>query len=171
MIAHDISSGGVRAGLRAGIDGLAHAAYVDAATARQMRASGMFVIPTLASLVGEDTSAASRELVESVRRMHNAGVTLVFGTDGGVLPHGRNAQEFIAMARAGVQPLQAIRTATINAASSLGIADSVGVVEPGKIADLIAVEGDPLVDLTALQRVRVVLQRGRVVPMKAGAPN
>ena len=168
VIAHDISQGGVRAALRAGVDGLAHAAYVDAATARQMRANGMFVIPTLASLVGDDTSSASRELVEAVRRMHNAGARLVFGTDGGVLPHGQNAQEFLAMTRAGVQPIEAIRAATVNAASAFGLADSVGVLAPGMVADLIAVEGDPLTDLTALQRVRFVMSRGLVVPGKVG---
>ena len=168
VIAHDISQGGVRAALRAGVDGLAHAAYVDAATARQMRANGMFVIPTLASLVGDDTSSASRELVEAVRRMHNAGARLVFGTDGGVLPHGQNAQEFLAMTRAGVQPIEAIRAATVNAASAFGLADSVGVLAPGMVADLIAVEGDPLTDLTALQRVRFVMSRGLVMPGKVG---
>ena len=168
VIAHDISLGGVRAALRAGVDGLAHAAYVDAATARQMRANGMFVIPTLASLVGDDTSSASRELVEAVRRVHNAGARLVFGTDGGVLPHGQNAQEFLAMTRAGVQPIEAIRAATVNAASAFGLADSVGVLAPGMVADLIAVEGDPLTDLAALQRVRFVMSRGLVVPGKVG---
>ena len=168
VIAHDISQGGVRAALRAGVDGLAHAAYVDAGTARQMRANGMFVIPTLASLVGEDTSSASRELVDAVRRMHNAGARLVFGTDGGVLPHGQNAAEFLAMARAGVQPLEAIRAATVNAASAFGLADSLGVLAPGMVADLIAIEGDPLTDLTALQRVRFVMSRGLVVPGKVG---
>ena len=171
VIAHDISHGGVRAALRAGVDGLAHAAYVDGATARQMKDRGMFVITTLASLVGQDTSTASRDLVASVGRMHNAGVTLVFGTDGGVLPHGQNAQEFMAMAQAGVKPLDAIRAATINAASALGLADSVGVIAPGMVADLIAVEGDPVSDLTVMQRVRFVMSRGKVLAPGFGRSN
>ena len=163
VIAHDISLGGVQAALRAGVHGLAHAAYVDSATAGQMRANGMFMIPTLASLVGDDTSPGSVALVEAVRRAHNAGVQLVFGTDGGVLPHGQNAQEFVALARAGVSALDMLRAATVNAASALGIADSVGVIATGKVADIIAVEGDPLADVTALQRVRFVMSRGKVV--------
>jgi imidazolonepropionase-like amidohydrolase len=170
VIAHDISQGGVRAALLAGVDGLAHAAYIDAPTASRMRANGMFLIPTLASLVGNDSSPASRDLVESVRRVHNAGVRMVFGTDGGVLPHGQNAQEFVALVNAGIPMLDLLRSATINAASALGIADSVGVIEPGKVADLIGVEGDPLADVTALQRVRFVMSRGRIVPGKAAKP-
>jgi imidazolonepropionase-like amidohydrolase len=163
VIAHDISLAGVQAALRSGVHGLAHAAYVDAGTAERMRANGMFMIPTLASLVGDDTSPGSVALVEGVRRAHKAGVQLVFGTDGGVLPHGQNAQEFIALARAGVSTLDMLRAATINASSAFGIADSVGVIATGKVADMIAVEGDPLVDVTAMQRVRFVMVRGRVV--------
>jgi len=161
VIAHDISSGGVQAALRAGVDGLAHAAFVDSALAAAMRARGMFVIPTLASLTGGDTSAASRALVRSVGVAHRAGVRLVFGTDGGVLPHGRNAEEFAVLQAAGLSPLEAIRAATINAAAALGLGDSVGVIAPGMSADLIAVEGDPLTDLGALGRVRFVMLRGR----------
>ncbi|HEX6944201.1 MAG TPA: amidohydrolase family protein [Gemmatimonadaceae bacterium] len=163
VIAHDISLAGVQAALRAGVHGLAHAAYVDAATAGQLRAHGMFMIPTLASLVGDDTSPGSVALVEAVRRVHNAGVQLVFGTDGGVLPHGQNALEFVALGRAGVSALDMLRAATVNAASAFGIADSVGVIAANKVADLIAVEGDPLTDVTALQRVRFVMSRGRIV--------
>jgi imidazolonepropionase-like amidohydrolase len=163
VIAHDISPAGVQSALRSGVHGLAHAAYVDAGTTERMRANGMFMIPTLASLVGDDTSPGSVALVEGVRRAHNAGVQLVFGTDGGVLPHGQNAQEFVALARAGVSALDMLRAATFNAASALGIADSVGVIAKDKVADMIAVEGDPLTDVTALQRVRFVMVRGRVV--------
>lgn len=163
VIAHDISLAGVRAALRAGVNGLAHAAYVDSATAEQMRSSGMFMIPTLASLARDDASPGAIALVEAVRRAHNAGVTLVFGTDGGVLPHGQNAMEFIALTRAGVPPLEMIRAATSGAATALGMADSVGIVAPRMVADIIAVEGDPLADVTALQRVRFVMSRGRIV--------
>lgn len=161
VIAHDISSAGVRAAVRAGVKGLAHAAYVDSSIAAEMRRAGMFMIPTLASLTGTDSSAASRALFDGVRAAYRAGVTLVFGTDGGVLPHGSNAMEFLAMARAGVSVIDAIRAATINAASALGLADSVGTIAPGMVADLIAVEGDPLADLKALQRVRFVMRGGQ----------
>ena len=163
VIAHDLSLGGVRAALRTGVTGLAHAAYVDEATAREMRARGMFMVPTLASLTAGDTSAASRALVAATATAHRAGVTLVFGTDGGVLPHGQNAAEFGALARAGIPAIDAIRAATVNAARMLGLSDSLGVIAPGKAADLIGVDGDPLADVTALQRVRFVMLRGRRV--------
>jgi imidazolonepropionase-like amidohydrolase len=165
VIAHDISLGGVKAAISADVHGLAHAAYLDSATAVQMRARGMFMIPTLTSLVGSDSSAASRALIDATRLAHRTGVTLVFGTDGGVLPHGENAKEFETLVRAGVPPLEAIRSATVIAARALGLAESVGTIAPGLTADIIAVEGDPLSDVTALQRVRFVMSRGRLVPL------
>lgn len=165
VIAHDISLGGVQAALRAGVHGLAHAAYVDSATAVTMRSRSMFLITTLASLAA-DTSPASRALIEATRLAHRAGVQLVFGTDGGVLPHGENAKEFSALALAGVSPLESIRSATWNAATALGLADSLGTIAPGMIADIIAIEGNPLSDVTSLQRVRFVMSRGRVVKQR-----
>lgn len=166
VVAHDISLGGVRAALRAGVDGLAHAAYLDSGTAVQMRTRGMFMIPTLASLVGSDSSAAALALLRATNSAYRSGVTLVFGTDGGVLPHGENAREFFAMMQAGVPLPDAIRAATIGAAAAFGLADSVGTIAPGMVADIIAVDGDPLRDPTALQRVRFVMSRGRVVLKK-----
>jgi imidazolonepropionase-like amidohydrolase len=163
VIAHDISLAGVRAALRAGVSGLAHSAYVDSATAAQMRSAGMFMIPTLASLAGDDTAPASLALVEAMRRAYNAGVSLVFGTDGGVLPHGQNALEFIALKRAEIPPLDMLRAATSGAAAALGMADSVGTIAPHMVADIIAVEGDPLADVAALQRVRFVMAKGRII--------
>jgi imidazolonepropionase-like amidohydrolase len=161
VVAHDISIGGVRAALRAGVDGLAHAAYLDAETAGQLAARGVFLIPTLAALTAGDTSDVARGLFAGTAEAHRAQVAIVFGTDGGVLPHGRNAEEFIAMRRAGLSPLDAIRAATINAAVALGIADSVGVIARGMSADLISIDGDPLTDLSALSRVRRVFLRGK----------
>jgi imidazolonepropionase-like amidohydrolase len=163
VIAHDISVGGVRAAQRAGVKGLAHAAYLDSATARSVKESGMFMIPTLASLTGGDTSAAARALVAATGVVYRAGVPMVFGTDGGVLPHGQGAQEFAALVAAGVSPMDAIRSATSGAAMALGLSDSLGVLAPGKVADLIAVEGDPLADVGSLGRVRFVMRGGRVV--------
>ena len=163
VIAHDISRGGVLAATRTGIRGLAHAAYLDSTTARMLRERGMFVIPTLASLTGGDSSDASRALIAATGLAYRSGVTLVFGTDGGVLPHGRNAEEFVALANAGIPALDAIRAATINAAKAFGLADSLGAIAPGKVADIIAVEGDPLADVAALGQVRFVMLRGKVV--------
>ncbi len=169
VIAHDISRGGVRAGVNAGIDGLAHAAFLDRATAALLRQRGVFLIPTLASLTagaagaGADTSAASQELSQAVALAHRAGVRLVFGTDGGVLPHGQNPQEFVALFQAGVPLLDLLRAATINAARALGLSDSLGLVAPGMAADIVALDGDPLGDVEAYQRVRFVMSRGRVV--------
>jgi imidazolonepropionase-like amidohydrolase len=165
VIAHDISVGGVKAALRAGVDGLAHAAYVDAATAAPMRARGMFMIPTLASLTGGDGSAAARALPAATRAAANAGVTIVFGTDAGVLPHGRNAEEFLALRRAGLSTLETIRAATTNAARALRLSDSLGAIRAGLSADIIAVEGNPVADIGALTRVRFVMLRGRTVEL------
>jgi imidazolonepropionase-like amidohydrolase len=123
----------------------------------------MWMIPTLASLTTGDTSAAARDLVDAVRRAHRAGVTLVYGTDGGVLPHGQNAREATALLAAGVPAAEILRAATVNAARALGIADSVGAIRAGMVADLVAVAGDPLADVATLQRPLFVMARGRVV--------
>jgi imidazolonepropionase-like amidohydrolase len=163
VVAHAIGRAGAARAVDAGVDGLAHAAYVDDALAARMRARGTWMVPTLASLTAGDTSAASRALVESVARAHRAGVRLVFGTDGGVLPHGQNAREGAALVAAGLTPAEVLRTATVDAARALGIADSVGLVRRGMVADLVAVAADPLADVGALARPRFVMARGRVV--------
>jgi imidazolonepropionase-like amidohydrolase len=162
VTAHAISRGAARAALDAGADGLVHAAYVDAALAAAMRARGMWMSPTIASLTAGDTSEVSRALIAAVRVAHTAGVALVFGTDGGVLPHGRGVDEMEALVAAGLSPLEVIQAATINAAKALVIADSVGHIGVGMSADFVAVRGDPLRDLGALRNVGFVVSRGRV---------
>jgi len=169
VIAHDLSRGGVRAGIAAGIDGLAHAAFLDSATAVALRRDSIFLIPTLASLTAGDTSAVARGLFSSVGLAQRLGVRLVFGTDGGVLPHGQNALEFLALRQAGIPALEQLRAATINAAQAFGL-DSLGSVAPGMLADIVALEGDPLVDVQAFQRVKFVMSRGAVV-LRSGGPD
>jgi imidazolonepropionase-like amidohydrolase len=163
VVAHSLSRAGVRLAIETGVNGLAHSAYLDDALASRMRDKGMFMMPTLASLTGGDSSAPSKGLIEATGLAWKSGVTLVFGTDGGVLPHGQNAAEFVALAKAGVTPLGAIQAATINAAKAFGIDSITGAIKPGLSADLIAVEGDPLQDLTSLSRVRFVMLKGTVV--------
>jgi imidazolonepropionase-like amidohydrolase len=163
VVAHALSREGVRRALEAGVDGLVHAAYVDDGLARRMRARGLWLIPTLASLTAGDSSPPARGLMEAVGRSHRLGVMLVYGTDGGVLPHGRNAEEAAALAAAGISAAEILKSATANAARALGLADSVGSVRPGMVADLIALPGDPLADITLLQRPSLVMARGRVI--------
>ena len=162
VTAHAISRGAARAALDAGVDGLVHAAYVDASLAAAMRARGMWMSPTIASLTAGDTSAAARALTAAVRVAHDAGVSLVFGTDGGVLPHGRGIDEMDALVSSGLTPLEALQAATINAAKALAIADSVGHIAVGMSADFVAVRGDPSRDVGALRSVVLVVSRGRV---------
>jgi len=161
-VAHAISRGAVQASLRAGVDGLAHAAYLDSATAAAMRDQRMFMVATLASLTGADSSAASRGLRESVLLAHRLGVRILLGTDGGVLPHGRNAEEALALRAAGLEPLEVLRAGTLYAAAALRLADSLGALRSGMAADLLALEGDPLQDLAVLRRPRLVMARGRI---------
>ena len=163
VIAHALSTAGVRLAVDEGVNGLAHAGYVDASLAERMKNSGMFMMPTLASLTGGDSSAASAALIAATGLAWRSGVAIVFGTDGGVLPHGQNAAEFASLVGAGLTPLGAIQSATVNAAKAFGINGVTGAIKPGLSADLIAVEGDPLQDLSALTRVRFVMLRGQVI--------
>ena len=87
---------------------------------------------------------------------------MAFGTDAAVYPHGLNAHEFPAMVKRGLTPLQAIQAATINAADLIGWTDRVGTLEPGKYADLIAVDGDPLADTAILENVKFVMKGGEI---------
>jgi imidazolonepropionase-like amidohydrolase len=105
------------------------------------------------SAVGQDT----------LKKAFAAGVKVAFGTDAAVYPHGLNAHEFAVYVRLGMSPLQAIQTATIHGADLLGWSSKIGTLEAGKWADLIAVEGDPLKDVTTLERVKFVMKSGEVV--------
>ncbi len=99
---------------------------------------------------------------ESLRTVVPRGVKVAFGTDAGVSKHGRNADEFELMVKYGMTPSQALVAATVNGADLLGLSAEVGTLEPGKRADLIAVSGDPLADVTVLKRVSFVMKDGLV---------
>ena len=138
-----------------------------------MKQRGTFLVPT-AYLLGTfkfdslppSIAAKARQVIplaqESHRRAIRAGVKIAFGTDAAVSPHGENAREFAAYVAYGMRPLEAIRTATLNAAELLGVSDR-GVIAPGKLADLIAVRGNPLEDVRVLERIQWVMKGGEVV--------
>jgi imidazolonepropionase-like amidohydrolase len=99
----------------------------------------------------------------NISHAFKAGVKVAFGTDAAVYPHGLNAHEFAVMVKLGLTPMQAIQAATVNAADLLGWSDRIGSIEPGRFADIIAVSGNPLSDVTELERVRFVMKGGMVV--------
>ncbi len=163
VMAHAQGSEGIKNAVRAGVASIEHGIYLDDEAIGMMLEAGTFLVPTLVAAVGvldapEGVSEASlrkaREVVEvhreSIARAAEAGVRIAMGTDSGVVPHGRNANELVQMVGVGMPPTAAIAAATRVAAENLGVADHRGTIEPGKDADLVAVTGDPLADIGVL---------------------
>ena len=162
----------------AGVDSIEHGSYIDDAAIAAMKKNGTFLVPTLylmdwffenAEKIGTPAEmiAKGHEVMPAARkniaRAFAAGVKVGFGTDACVYPHGLNAHEFAVMVKLGLAPLQAIQAATINDADLLGWSEKVGTLESGKWADIVAVDGDPLADVTTLERVKFVMKGGEVV--------
>jgi imidazolonepropionase-like amidohydrolase len=184
VAAHAHGVDGINAALRAGVDSIEHGTFTNDETFRLYKQTGAYYVPTLvapaAALAdgkrGALTAAQYQKAQEaagnaekSFARAVREGVKIAFGTDAGVSKHGRNADEFELMVKHGMTPAAAIQAATVNAADLLGVADQVGTLEPGKRADLIAVTGDPLRDVTVLKRVSFVMKDGKVYKEAAGA--
>ena len=176
---HAHGQDGVKVALAAGVDSIEHGTTLDDECLELFRKSGAYYVPTLSTVNGyleriaADPNAyapAVRAKVdwriritgESLRKAVPKGVKIAFGTDAGVSKHGRNADEFEWMVKHGMTPVQALEAATVNAADLLGLSADVGTLEPGKRADLIAVEGNPLADVTVLKRVPFVMKDGVV---------
>jgi imidazolonepropionase-like amidohydrolase len=161
VYAHAIGRAGALLAAR-GSRALAHTPIVDSADALRLKEAGVYVISTLATLTA---GPAAEPLRRSFVLLHRAGVPIVLGTDAGVLPHGDNARELLALAEAGLSPLEALRAATINAAALLGeAAGGAGEIVAGGAGDFVVVRGDPLRDLRLLQRPEMVVKGGRRVP-------
>jgi len=176
---HAHGADGVKLALAAGADSIEHGTVMDDECIELFRKSGAYYVPTLSTVNGyleriaADPNAYSpavrakvdwriRVTGESLRKVVPRGVRIAFGTDAGVSKHGRNADEFEWMVKFGMTPSQAIEAATVNAADLLGLSADVGSVEPGKRADLVAVDGDPLEDVTVLKQVAWVMKDGVV---------
>lgn len=179
VTAHAHGVDGINAFLRAGGDSIEHGTYLDAESIRLFRREGTYLVPTL--MAGDFVTRiasgpnnfftpaqtakaldAGPKMLDMARRAHEGGVRIAFGTDSGVSAHGDNAQEFALLVRAGLTPLEAIQSATVNAAAHLRLSAEAGRIAPGMPADIVAVSGDPLSDVTTLQTMRFVMKGGVV---------
>jgi imidazolonepropionase-like amidohydrolase len=183
VAAHAHGAQGILWASEAGVDSIEHGSYIDDAAIAEMKKNGTYLVPTLYLAdwfldnaerlhVPPEMVAKGREVMPAARKnvahAFASGVKVAFGTDAAVYPHGLNAHEFAVMVKLGLSPLQSIQSATINAADLLGWSDKMGAVEPGKWADIIAVDGDPLQDVTTLERVKFVMKGGEVVKNEYG---
>jgi imidazolonepropionase-like amidohydrolase len=178
VAAHAHGAEGIKRAARAGVASIEHGGMIDEEGVRLLKERGIYLVPDIYTdeyiLAEADQLGLPPKMVEKEkelrknqlvnwRRAIDAGVKPAFGTDAGVYPHGQNAKQFHSLLTLGLTPRQVIRMATVNAADLLGWSDRVGSVAPGHYADLIAVDGDPLADVTELERVRFVMKGGVVV--------
>ena len=173
VAAHAHGTDGIKAAVRAGVASIEHGSQLDDEAIGLMKEKGTYLVPTtylvdrinLAVLPPPIRAKAEKILPvarESLRKAIAAGVKIAFGTDAGVYPHGENAREFAVYVKLGMTTIDALRTATIRAADLLGVSDR-GSIEAGKLADLIAVPGNPLTDIAATERVSWVMVGGKVI--------
>ncbi|MBX7459645.1 metal-dependent hydrolase family protein [Qipengyuania huizhouensis] len=177
VMAHAHGARGIEAAARAGIDTIEHGTYLDEAAAQAMRENGTVLIPTLMAFKGvteglgkgiytpvveEKIRAVAETAQVFMGKAHRWNVPIAFGTDAGVFEHGRNAEEFALMVGQGMSPREALASATTMAAKVLHMETEIGRIAPGYSADIIAVEGNPLDDVTVLEDVDWVMVRGRV---------
>ena len=169
---------GMKRAIEAGVDSIEHGTYMDDEIRTLMKKHGTYYVPTIlagkfvadkAKIDGffpelvRPTAAAIGPLIQNTfEKAHKAGVKIAFGTDSGVSAHGDNAQEFSLMVEAGMKPADALLSATVNSASLLGISDILGTLEEGKLADIVAVQGNPLDDISLMESVSFVMKDGVV---------
>lgn len=180
---HAHGTEGMKRAVEAGVDSIEHGTYMTDEIMQLMKQRGTYYVPTISA--GKWVAAKAAEegyfpdvvrpkaatigplMADTFARAHRAGVKIAFGTDSGVAPHGENAREFVYMVEAGMTPLAAIQAATVEAAKLLRVQDRLGSIEPGKIADIIAVRGDPLQRIELMLDVPFVMKDGRVYEMPA----
>jgi imidazolonepropionase-like amidohydrolase len=168
-----------REAILAGVDSIEHGSFLSASTLELMKERGTYLVPTLmapdslmpnlAKLppeIAAKARAANASLAGTFREAVKLGVKIGFGTDSGVSKHGLNAREFRLMVAGGLKPIAALKAATSVDAELLGLSKKIGTLEPGKLADLVAIPGDPTQDITATERVEFVMKEGKVLKVK-----
>jgi imidazolonepropionase-like amidohydrolase len=178
VAAHCHGSEAAKRAIRAGVDSLEHGSFFDDETLDMMKAHGTYFVPTLMAIVGEQerikrgiyfpptilakANAADQAAHKTFQRAIAKGVKIGFGTDAAVYPHGRNAEEFNEMVKLGMKPVDALKSSTSSDADLLGLSDKIGTLEPGKLADIVAVPGDPVQNIRQTEHVLFVMKEGTV---------
>ena len=178
VAAHAHGAEGMKRAIRAGVISIEHGTLMDDEVIRLMKEHGTYFVPTL--MAGEWVAEQAREpgffpevvrpkaatlgpmMTETFARAYKAGVKIAFGTDSGVSAHGDNAREFILMVDAGMPAAEALQSATATAAELLGMADRLGSLERGKLADIVAVPGNPVDDIALMEQVVFVMREGAI---------
>jgi len=178
VAAHAHGAEGMKRAVRAGVRSIEHGTLMDEETMELMKERGTYYVPTISAgefvaekamvdgyypeIIRPKAAKIGPQIKNTFKKAHQAGVKIAFGTDSGVSYHGDNAKEFLYMVEGGMAPMAAIQSATRVAAELLGIEDALGTIEVGKTADIIAVKGDPIKDISALQDVVFVMKDGVV---------
>jgi len=177
VAAHAHGTEGMKRAVLAGVTSIEHGTHMDDEVMRLMKQRGTWYVPTIYAgrfvadkakepgyfpeVVRPKAATIGAQIQDTAARAYRAGVPIAFGTDQGVGPHGDNAREFIYMVEAGIPAAYALQSATLHAATVLGVDDQ-GVIEAGKRADIIAMPGDPVADINVVMAVDFVMQAGRV---------
>jgi imidazolonepropionase-like amidohydrolase len=178
VAAHCHGAEAMKRAVRAGVNSIEHGTYMDDEVMQLMKQHGTYMVPTIIAgksvadsakkpgyypaLVTPKALAIGPKIQGTFAKAYKAGVKIAFGTDAGVYAHGKNWMEFVYMTEAGMPAMEAIQAATVSAADLIGISDMVGSIEAGKLADIIAVDGDPLKDIKAMGKVVFVMKDGVV---------
>lgn len=178
IAAHCHGAEAMKRAVKAGVNSIEHGTYMDDEVMQLMKQNGTYYVPTITAgrAVGDSAKkpgyypdvvtpkalAIGPKIQGTFAKAYKAGVKIAFGTDAGVYAHGKNWLEFVFMAEGGMPALETIRTATLNAADLLGMTESLGSIEKGKWADIVAVDGDPTKDIQAMGRMKFVMKNGVV---------
>jgi len=178
VASHAHQEDGIIAALEAGVDSIEHGSYAGPEAIKLFKKTGAYLVPTLIAgetvanlaktsdfmspAIKEKAIAVNAAMKGNFYKSYKAGVKIAFGTDSGVSPHGTNAQEAVLMVKAGMPEMEVIKSATVNAADLLDMSSSVGTIEAGKFADIIAVNGSPLENIQELLEVGFVMKGGKV---------
>ena len=179
VAAHAHAAAGINAALRAGVNSIEHGSYADEESIRLFKESGAYLVPTLlaghtvvgmaktSDFMSADIKAKAlrvgADMMANFKRSHEAGVKIAFGTDSGVSRHGTNAQEAVLMQQAGMSVMDILKAATVNAADLIDMSESLGTIEAGKHADIIAMDASPLDNIEELLDVDFVMKGGKTV--------